>query len=153
MWMWNCGIVELLSIRCERIPLAWKPEWMNEGARFLPLHVSCWHCESDTVLVTCALQHESHPAVLLCQPASFILLLPPQSELKLPPVLFQSNTFDWIATLACCSSASLLTAQQIGVPATFQHEPDLVWRFSWNANPLLCNLMICCTHPTPFHSG
>ena len=74
MWMWNCGIVELLSIRCERIPLAWKPEWMNEGARFLPLHVSCWHCESDTVLVTCALQHESHPAVLLCQPASFILI-------------------------------------------------------------------------------
>ena len=77
-------------------------------------------------------------------------LLPPQSELKLPPVLFQSNTFDWIATLACCSSVSLLTAQQIGVPATFQHEPDLVWRFSWNANPLLCNLMICCTNSIPF---
>ena len=88
-------------------------------------------------------------------------LLPPQLELKLPLVLFQSNTFDWIATLACCSSVSLLTAQQIipvtmqqiGVPATFQHEPDLVWRFSWNANPLLCDLMICCTHPTPFHAG
>ena len=98
-------IWELLSIR---ILGSWQPERMNEGVRFLPLHVSCWAspCHLCTV---CTLQHEFHSAEPHCKLCFFLILVDCSSN-YLPLCL--NCLIGFLPSHVARQSVSLLSVQQ-----------------------------------------
>ena len=87
-----------------------------------------------------------HPAGPHCF-ASFSLLPPRRLEFKLPSVVFESNTFDWILLSHVArqtESLVVLTVQPIGVRATFLHDTGLPLKgpeLQLKPNPLLVQLV------------
>ena len=90
--------------------------------------------------------NSTHPAGPHCF-ASFSLLPPRRLEFKLPSVVFELNTFDWILLSHAArqtESLVVLTVQPIGVRATFLHDTRLPLKgpeLQLKPNPLLVQLV------------